>query len=75
MLHGQPATGQEEYMCIKLHKDTHHLWTERKQLRWLKSDNEDAFHFLNLPSAFPVQCVIEVWNAEQCQLPSPLRVP
>ena len=50
MPRGHPATGQEEYMWIKLHKDMHCLWTERKQLLQLKSDNEVALHFLNLPS-------------------------
>ena len=45
-----PATGREEYMCIKLHKDIHHLWTERKQVLQLKSNSEVSIH-LNLPSA------------------------
>ena len=48
---GRPATGQEEYTHIKLHKDTHRLWTERKRLLQLKSNNEVTLHFLNLPSA------------------------
>ena len=51
MPRGHPATGQEEYMCIKPHKDMHCFWTERKRLIQLKSDNEVALHFLNLPSA------------------------
>ena len=31
MLRGRPATGREEYMRIKLHKDTHLLWIEKKE--------------------------------------------
>ena len=50
MPRGRPATGREEYMRIKLHKDTHRLWSERKQVLQLKSDNELALHLLNLPS-------------------------
>ena len=48
---GRPATGQEEYIHIKLRKDMHRLWTERKRLLQLKSNNEVTLHFLNLPSA------------------------
>ena len=49
MPRGCPATGREEYMRIKLHKDTYHLWNERKRILQLKSDNELALHLLELP--------------------------
>ena len=52
MPRGCPATGREEYMCIKLHKDTHLLWIERKKELQLKNDNELALYFLNLPNVF-----------------------
>ena len=52
MPRGRPATGREEYMRIKLHKDTHLLWIERKKELQLKSDNELALYFLNLPNVF-----------------------
>ena len=32
-----PSTGTEEYTRVKLRKDTHFLWTERKQSFCLKS--------------------------------------
>ena len=35
-------------MCIKLQKDTHCLWTEKKVLLQLKSDDELARFLLNL---------------------------
>ena len=50
MPHGRPAAGREEYTCIKLHKDTHLLWIEGKKALQLKSDNELALYFLNLPN-------------------------
>ena len=49
MPRGCPATGREEYMRIKLHKDMHHLWNERKRILQLKSNNELALHLLELP--------------------------
>ena len=49
-----PATEREEYMHIKFHKDTHHLWSERKQVLQLKSENELVLYLLNLPSVLPI---------------------
>ena len=50
---GRPATRREEYMRIKLHRDMHCLWIERKRVLQLRSDNELALHLLDLPSASP----------------------
>ena len=52
MPRGRPATGREEYMRIKLHKDTHLLWIEKKKALQLKSDNELALYLLNQPNVF-----------------------
>ena len=48
MPRGRPKTLREGYMRIKLQKDTHCLWTERKALLQLKSDNELARFLLDL---------------------------
>ena len=53
MPHGHPTTGREEYVLIKLHKDTHRLWAERKRALQLKSDNELGLYLLSRPSALP----------------------
>ena len=42
---GCPKTLREGYAHIKLQKDTHCLWAERKALLQLKSDNELARFF------------------------------
>ena len=51
MPHGRPSTGREEYAYVKLKKDTHLLWTERKRTLHLKSDNELALYLLDLTCA------------------------
>lgn len=53
MPRGLLATGREECMRIKLYKDTNRLWTERKRILQLRSDNELALHLPDLPSASP----------------------
>ena len=45
MPRGRPRTLREDYARIKLQKDMHRLWAERKALLQLKSDDELA-HFL-----------------------------
>ena len=46
MLCGHPSTGREEYTRVKLKKDTHLLWTERKHTLHLKSNNELALYLI-----------------------------
>ena len=45
---GRPKTLREGYARIKLQKDTHRLWAERKALLQLKSNNELARFLLGL---------------------------
>ena len=45
---GHPKTVREGYMRIKLQKDTHCLWTERKVLLQLNSDDELARFLFDL---------------------------
>ena len=69
---GCPATGQEEYMHIKLHKDTYRLWTERERLLQLKSNNEVTLHFLNLPSVSSSAVCVRSQEHRKIPVASPL---
>ena len=44
---GHPRNVRDAYVRIKLQKDTHHLWAERKTMLCLKSDNELARQLLS----------------------------
>ena len=48
---GRPRNVRDAYVRIKLQKDTHHLWAERKTMFCLESDNELARHLLSLSIA------------------------
>ena len=59
MPRGRPKTVREGYIRIKLQKDTHCSWVERKVLLQLKSDDELAHFLLDLaevpaPRAVPL---------------------
>ena len=43
-----PGNVRDTYVRIKLQKDMHHLWAERKTSLRLKSDDELARHLLSL---------------------------
>ena len=45
--HGHPRNVRDAYVRIKLQKDTHHLWAERKMMLCLKSDDELVRHLLS----------------------------
>ena len=44
--HGHPNV-RDAYVCIKLQKDMHHFWAERKIMLRLKSDDELACQLLS----------------------------
>ena len=52
MPRGRPKTLRESYVCIKLQKDMHCLWAERKELLQLKSNDELAHFLLEVPAPF-----------------------
>jgi len=57
MPRGRPRTVRDVYLRIKLQKDTHRLWAERKMTLHLKSNDELAHHLLSsssLPTATAV---------------------
>lgn len=61
MPRGRPKTVRDVYIRIKLQKDTHHLWAERKTTLRLKSDDELARHLLSscsLPTAGPTAAAV-----------------
>ena len=45
--HSHPSNVRDAYVRIKLQKDTHHLWAERKTKLRLKSDDELARQLLS----------------------------
>ena len=55
MPRGRPSVGREQYVRIKLRKDTHALWVEVKRARLFKSDDALARHLLSFVTVAPAR--------------------